>query len=68
VQQFFEDEYRAALEGNAAERLQYPEYPEPDLGGNWFMKATQLREPIPFAGGTCGALPRKSPTTTSDIG
>ena len=29
VQRFFEDEYRATLEANAAEGVHYPEYPEP---------------------------------------
>ena len=51
VQRFFEDEYRATLRDNQIEALHYPECPEPDLGGNSFTKATQLREPISFAGG-----------------
>jgi len=51
VQRFFEDEYRATLEASQVKELHYPEHPEPDLGGNGFTKATQLREPISFAGG-----------------
>ena len=51
VQRFFEDEYRVVLEANGVEGMQYPEYPEPSLDGNGFTKATQLREPISFAGG-----------------
>jgi hypothetical protein len=51
VRQFFEDEYLATLQANGVEVLHYPEYPEPELGGNTFTKATQLREPISFAGG-----------------
>ncbi|WP_091013706.1 hypothetical protein [Azotobacter beijerinckii] len=51
VQKFFEDEYRSTLQANRIEGLHYPEYPEPELGGNGFTKATQLREPISFAGG-----------------
>jgi len=57
VQRFFEDEYRAMLEANGAEGLQYPEYPEPEVGGNDFTKATQLREPISFAGGKVRDVP-----------
>jgi hypothetical protein len=51
VRQFFEDEYRATVDANGAEGTHYPEYPEPGLDGNGFTKATQLREPISFAGG-----------------
>jgi hypothetical protein len=51
VQRFFEDEYRATLQANGAQGLRYPGYPEPELDGNGFTKATQLREPISFAGG-----------------
>jgi hypothetical protein len=51
LRKFFEDEYRAALRDNQIEELKYPEYPEPELDGNTFTKATQLREPISFAGG-----------------
>jgi hypothetical protein len=51
VQRFFEDEYRATLEANDVEGMHYPEGPEPELGGNGFTKATDLREPISFAGG-----------------
>lgn len=51
VRRFFEDEYLATLRDNQIEELKYPEYPEPDLDGNAFTKATQLREPMSFAGG-----------------
>ena len=57
VQRFFEDEYRATLGANGAEGLRYPEYPEPELDGNGFTKATQLREPISFAGGKLRDIP-----------
>ena len=50
VRAFFEDEYRSLLEENGIEGMQYPEYPEPDVGGNNFMNATALREPISFQG------------------
>jgi hypothetical protein len=51
VRAFFEDEYRVTLDANGRTDLHYPEYPEPELGGNSFTKATQLREPISFLGG-----------------
>ena len=51
VRKFFEEEYRATLKANQIEELMYPECPEPTLDGNSFTKATQLREPISFAGG-----------------
>ncbi len=51
VRAFFEDEYRLTLKDNGVEELLYPEYPEPELGGNGFTKATQLREPLGFMGG-----------------
>src|SRR5262245_66547715 len=51
VQKFFEDEYRLTLEASEVHDMHYPEYPEPEVGGNGFTKATQLREPISFAGG-----------------
>lgn len=51
VRRFFEDEYISTLRANGVEGLQYPEYPEPDLGGNDFTKATQLRQPLSFEGG-----------------
>ena len=41
----------ALLEANDVEGIHYPEGPEPQLGGNGFTKATELREPISFAGG-----------------
>jgi len=51
VRKFFEDEYRATLAAGEVEGMHYPEHPEPELGGNDFTRATQLREPISFAGG-----------------
>src|SRR5436190_14894352 len=57
VRQFFEDEYRATLGANNVEGFHYPEYPEPELDGNGFTKATQLREPISFAGGKVREVP-----------
>jgi hypothetical protein len=51
VRAFFEDGYRAILAGVEIDDLRYPEYPEPELGGNGFTKATQLREPISWEGG-----------------
>ncbi len=51
VRAFFEDEYRATLQDNGIEALHYPEYPAPSVDGNGFTKATQLREPISYAGG-----------------
>ena len=51
VRKFFEDEYVATLRDNGIEKLTHPAYLEPELGGNTFTKATQLREPISFAGG-----------------
>ena len=51
VQAFFEDEYRATLEANEVPDMHHPEHPEPQIDGNAFTRATQLREPISFAGG-----------------
>lgn len=51
VRRFFEDEYRATLSANGIENLVYPEYPEPQLGGNQFTNATRLREPMSFKPG-----------------
>jgi hypothetical protein len=51
VQTFFEDEYRATLEANGIDTMQWPEGPDPQVDGNSFMNATELRKPISFAGG-----------------
>ena len=51
VRRFFEDEYRSTLAENDVEGIHYPEYPDPQLGGNNFMNAAALREPISFAAG-----------------
>ena len=41
VRRFFEDEYRATLEDNGIGQMRYPEYPDPELGGNQFTNATK---------------------------
>jgi hypothetical protein len=51
VREFFESEYRATLDANGIEGMHYPEYPEPQIGGNSFTTAASLREPISFQGG-----------------
>ena len=50
VREFFENEYRESLKANGVEDLRYPEYAEPEVGGNNFMNATELRKPISWAG------------------
>ncbi|MBN8561543.1 MAG: hypothetical protein J0L70_13515 [Leptolyngbya sp. UWPOB_LEPTO1] len=57
VRSFFEDEYRSTLAANGVEDLQYPEYLEPEVGGNNYMNATKLREPIEFEGGKVRPVP-----------
>src|SRR5262245_41350905 len=57
VRLFFEDEYRSILQANGVEELQYPEYAEPSVGGNNFLNATKLREPIEFQGGRVRPVP-----------
>jgi hypothetical protein len=59
VRAFFEDEYRQTLEANEVPEMHYPEHPEPQLDGNGFTKATQLREPISFAGGKVRPVARE---------
>lgn len=51
VRRFFEDEYRATLEDSGIEQMHYPEYPDPELGGNQFTNATSLREPLSWKPG-----------------
>ena len=51
VRAFFEEEYQRTLEANGIEGLHYPEFPDPDVGGNNFINATGLREPISWEGG-----------------
>src|SRR5262245_32674876 len=51
VRAFFLDEYRLTLAESGIDGEHYREYPDPELGGNQFMNATQLRQPIDFAGG-----------------
>jgi hypothetical protein len=58
VRAFFEDEYRQMMdEWEVKGELRYPEYPDPELGGNRFTKATQLREPISWEGGRVRFVP-----------
>ena len=63
VRAFFEDEYRATLADSGVEGMQYPEHPEPEVGGNNFVNATELRKPISFAG---GKLRNVAPELTDD--
>lgn len=63
VRAFFEDEYRSILAENGIEELDYPAYPEPEVGGNNYMNATSLREPIEFQGGKVRAV---APEVTDD--
>ena|SRR6185436_530215 len=51
IRRFFEDEYRVTLEENGVTGMFYPEHSEPQLGGNSFMSASDLRTPISFANG-----------------
>lgn len=48
---FFENEYRATLEASEIADMHYPAYPEPEVGGNTFVNATELRKPISWDGG-----------------
>jgi hypothetical protein len=56
VRAFFENEYRATLEANGISGMHYPEYPEPEVGGNSHVNATELRKPISWEGGRIRAL------------
>lgn len=51
VRRFFEDEYRLTLRDSGIDAMHYPECPDPELGGNQFMNATSLREPLSFKPG-----------------
>jgi hypothetical protein len=57
IRTFFEDAYREILRGNGIQELHYPEYPEPELGGNAFTNATELRKPISFRQGKIRPIP-----------
>jgi hypothetical protein len=59
VRAFFEDEYLSTLRANGVEELQYPQFPEPTLGGNTHMNATALREPISWAGNKIRPIPHE---------
>ena len=39
-----------AASAGGIEAMQYPEHPDPEVGGNTFINASSLREPISFAG------------------
>jgi len=51
VCRFFEDEYRLMLKENGIADMHYPEYPDPELGGNDHTNATALRAPMSFKPG-----------------
>jgi hypothetical protein len=57
VRAFFENEYRATLEASEVEGMRYPEHPEPEVGGNNFVNATELRKPNSWAGGVRDVAP-----------
>jgi len=57
VRVFFEDAYREMLKENGIEGMYYPEYPDPEVGGNDFTNATELRKPISFLGGKVRPIP-----------
>lgn len=57
VQAFFEDGYRDILSQNGIEEVHYPEYPDPDVGGNSFTNPTELRKPISFLQGKVRQVP-----------
>ncbi len=63
IRRFFEDEYRVTLEENGITGMFYPEHPEPELGGNGFTRASDLRAPISFAKGRVRPL---APEVTDD--
>jgi hypothetical protein len=51
VRRFFEEEYRLMLEENGIQEMHYPEYSDPEVGGNDHTNATALREPMSFKPG-----------------
>ena len=57
VRRFFEDEYRMTLEAWGLDGVHWPEYPDPDVGGNDFVNATGLREPMSFKPGHLRPVP-----------
>jgi hypothetical protein len=48
LREFFENGYRAILRESGIEEMFYPEYPEPEIGGNGHTKTGDLREPKPW--------------------
>ena len=50
VREFFETSYSAMLRENGVQALHYPEHTEPSVGGDSFMSAAKLREPIDWLG------------------
>ena len=57
IRVFFEDSYREMLKENGIADMYYPEYPDPEVGGNDFTNATELRKPISFLGGKVRPIP-----------
>jgi hypothetical protein len=57
VRVFFEDAYREMLKANGIAGMYYPEYADPDVDGNDFTNATELRKPISFLGGKIRPVP-----------
>jgi hypothetical protein len=57
VRAFFENESRATLEASQVEGMHYPDYPEPEVGGNTYVNATELRKPSSWAGGVRDVAP-----------
>ena len=45
------------LKENGIADMYYPEYPDPEVGGNDFTNATELRKPISFLGGKVRPIP-----------
>jgi len=51
IRNFFEDEYKLTLSDNDIDEMHYPESPEPEVDGNDFMNASELRKPVSWANG-----------------
>jgi hypothetical protein len=65
IRAMLEAEYRSTVAQSDApsEELQYPEYPEPDVGGNHFTSADELRKPMSWKPGFVRPVP---PEVTND--
>jgi hypothetical protein len=57
IRVFFEDAYREMLKENSITDMYYPEYPDPEVGGNDFTNVTELRKPISFLDGKLRPIP-----------